>query len=185
MLVRLCTSARARSISRHERLALLAGAVFVGRLATAGCLAREPDERCLRETHAKHLGIGYRGDVDGPARLDEQARELRQRLFLDGLRRRARLGEREIGRGRHILRIRDPVLQGATFEVVPEPGEPRALRFERRHVHHGLGRAGLGAAQLFLSGLTLRELAAVVLGEMLPALALFLLPHEVARRTAR
>ena len=72
------------------------------------------------------------------------------------------------------------MLQGATFEVVPEPGEPRALRLERRHVHHGLGRAGLGATQLLLRAFAFRELAAIVLGEMLLALALFLLPHEVA-----
>ena len=71
------------------------------------------------------------------------------------------------------------LIEGAAFEVVPESRESRPLLLQPRDLTSGLHGTRFRATQLLLCRLPNRKLPPVVLGEMLPALALVLLAHEV------
>src|SRR6185437_11248195 len=73
----------------------------------------------------------------------------------------------------------DRLLERAAFEVMPEPLEARAPAVEIGEPGRLFRREPLRIVQPLLGGLALGELAAIVLGEMLAALALLLLGGEL------
>ena len=164
---------------RHQRFALGARAVFVGDLAPRGGLARARDERRAGQTHAQHLGVGDRSQVDGAPRLDRQPRELRLRLLLDLSRYLARGIHRKIRDRRCGARRLALPRDRAALEVVPNLGEARVRRIQ---FHHALARCdgrALRGIQARFDFLAARKLAAVVLGDVRAALAFLELPRKL------
>src|SRR4029077_8844425 len=124
------------------------------------------------EAPAQRLGVGDRGEGDGAARIEREARNLRQLLEIDRLELPLLIGESRARRGGDGLRAVQAALDRLALEVVPEARELRELALELRHLGRGFLAQAVRRGHLPLGGLAARELLAVAVREMELALAL-------------
>ena len=131
------------------------------------------------ETHAQHFGVGDRRDIDGAPRIHRKPGEFRLGLRLECLGHRARRIHRQISNSRGRPRALAPPRHLTAFEVVPESREPRVRGVQLRKPPARIIGFGLRRIKPRLDFLTARELAAVMLGQMLASLTLVQLAREV------
>ncbi len=133
------------------------------------------EQRHCSELQAQHFRISDDREVDGPAPLEGQARELRHGLSRDVRERLSSGSEGNLSGVRARAGMCDRLLERATLEELPDAVQPSVPPLELEQALALVISQLPRHAQLVLGGLPLGELAPVVLRQVLAPLALVLL----------